>query len=249
MTPKETEKLAAVAKLSFNRAAKYQQTAANIDKENQNLKTKLKKSEKKLAQMRVEANQVREIPLEKVLMEFSAMQNQRDKKKWEINDTYITVNGDQFYDRKKDCEGGGAIDLVMHLAEDITFKDACSFLGANFSSDAVAITLKSQVEKEIKEKPEKKLIMPSRNDLYLKNIKEYLIEVRSIPIRFVEYCAQQALFYADRYKNIIFPYRDNDGALLGAEIQGSGSESFWRLAAGSDQKNHISVSQEVVIMK
>ncbi len=65
---------------------------------------------------RRKADYVRAIPLEVVLTSWDAVRDRRDKSRWRTPRGPLTVTGAKFYNWHTCQGGGGAIDLVIHLA-------------------------------------------------------------------------------------------------------------------------------------
>ena len=65
---------------------------------------------------RRKADYVRAIPLEVVLTSWNAVRDRRDKSQWRTPRGPLSVTGAKFYNWHTCQGGGGAIDLVMHLA-------------------------------------------------------------------------------------------------------------------------------------
>ena len=70
---------------------------------------------------------VRTVPLETVLRLRGAVRDRYDKSKWHTEQGPLSVTGSQFTNWKQNHGGGGAIDLVMHLAG-LDCKDAVKWL-------------------------------------------------------------------------------------------------------------------------
>ncbi len=63
------------------------------------------------------ADRVRPTPLETVLACFQAVRDPRDRHKWHTEQGPVSVTGPKFTNWHRNVGGGGAIDLVMHLAK------------------------------------------------------------------------------------------------------------------------------------
>lgn len=62
------------------------------------------------------AERVRAVPLETVLMLRGAKRDRHDRAKWHTEQGPLSVTGPKFTNWHQSRGGGGAIDLVMHLA-------------------------------------------------------------------------------------------------------------------------------------
>ena len=63
------------------------------------------------------ADRVREVPLETVLALRNAVRDPRDRQKWHTEQGPVSITGQKFTNWHRNTGGGGAIDLVMHLAD------------------------------------------------------------------------------------------------------------------------------------
>src|ERR1035441_6529672 len=77
--------------------------------------------------LRQRAAAVREVPLEDVLLFRGAVRDRRDRRKWHTEQGPLSVNGPKFINWHQGQGGGGAIDLVMHLAG-VDFRTAVIWL-------------------------------------------------------------------------------------------------------------------------
>ena len=68
-------------------------------------------------EFRRRADRVRELPLEGVLISLGAVRDPQDASKWQTQQGPLSVTGCRFMNWQQGCGGGGAIDLVMHLAQ------------------------------------------------------------------------------------------------------------------------------------
>jgi hypothetical protein len=68
-------------------------------------------------EFRRRADAVRQIPLEAVLAFRGAVHDRHDRSKWHTERGPLSVTGSKFTNWHEGHGGGGAIDLVMHLAE------------------------------------------------------------------------------------------------------------------------------------
>lgn len=85
------------------------------------------------ADWRVRAAAVRSVPLEAVLLLHGAVRDVRDKSKWHTDHGSLSVTGTKFIHWCQGTGGGGAIDLVMHLAQ-VDFRSAVAWLERNFNT-------------------------------------------------------------------------------------------------------------------
>ncbi len=62
------------------------------------------------------ADAVRGVPLEAVLQLRAAVRDRHDRAKWHTEQGSLSITGSKFTNWQRAHGGGGAIDLVMHLA-------------------------------------------------------------------------------------------------------------------------------------
>ena len=86
------------------------------------------------ADWRVRAAAVRSVPLEAVLLLHGAVRDTRDESKWHTEQGSLSVTGVRFFNWCQGTGGGGAIDLVMHLAR-MDFRSAVAWLEWNFAAE------------------------------------------------------------------------------------------------------------------
>ena len=77
--------------------------------------------------LRQRAAVVREVALETVLLCRGAERDPRDRSKWQTEQGPLSVTGKKFMSWRRGHGGGGAIDLVMHLAA-VDFRAAVEWL-------------------------------------------------------------------------------------------------------------------------
>src|SRR3990172_5642252 len=77
--------------------------------------------------LRRRAAVVRAVPLETVLIFRGAKRDRHDRSKWHTEQGPVSVSGPKFMNWQRGQGGGGAIDLVMHLA-DVDFRTAVAWL-------------------------------------------------------------------------------------------------------------------------
>ena len=79
------------------------------------------------ADLRRRAAVVRAVPLEAVLIFRGAVRDAHDRRKWHTEQGPLSVTGPKFMNWHTGRGGGGAIDLVMHLAG-VDFRTALVWL-------------------------------------------------------------------------------------------------------------------------
>jgi hypothetical protein len=88
------------------------------------------------ADLRQRAAVVRTVPLESVLLLRGAVRDERDRRKWHTERGPLSVTGPQFMNWHTERGGGGAIDLVMHLAG-VDFRAALAWLEEHLVADHI----------------------------------------------------------------------------------------------------------------
>ena len=78
-------------------------------------------------ELRRRADAVRAVPLEAVLLARGAVRDRGDRHKWHTEQGPLSVTGPKFINWHDGQGGGGAIDLVMHLAG-VEFRTALVWL-------------------------------------------------------------------------------------------------------------------------
>jgi len=86
------------------------------------------------------ADRLRSVPLETVLTLRGARQDPDDRAKWHTERGPLSIAGVKFFNWHQHQGGGGAIDLVMHLAG-VDYRTARSWLEANASARLPAAAL------------------------------------------------------------------------------------------------------------
>ncbi len=81
----------------------------------------------------------------------------------------------------------------------------------------------------------KELVLPERAD-NMKNVFAYLCQTRKINSQIVSQLAHDKLLYQDTRGNAVFVHRDENGKIVGAEIQGTNSEKRYKgVAQGTNE--------------
>lgn len=189
-------------------------------------RTKANEARNKAAErLRENANRVRDIPLSVVFERLECKPDRRDKKNWDTPAGRISVKGQKWYNHDLDVGGGGAIDLVMHLAG-ADYKGALAYLGAELGTDsAVSAALARTQEEAAKAATEKApSLIPEPRPEHIGQVREYLVK-RGINARLVDHQIERKRIFAtaveshDRvYVNAAFRLESSDGE--GVEMRG-----------------------------
>ena len=78
-------------------------------------------------ELRQRAAAARAVPLQTVLLLRGAVRDRHDRRKWHTEQGPLSVSGPKFMNWHRGQGGGGAIDLVMHLAG-VDFRAAVTWL-------------------------------------------------------------------------------------------------------------------------
>jgi hypothetical protein len=170
---------------------------------------------------------VRQLSLESVLVVRDATRDERDRSKWHTEQGPLSVNGPKFINWQCGVGGGGAIDLVMHLAA-IDFRAAVAWLEENLTVGpvpAVATRTDSSIDK---------LCLPVPDDRMLGRVLQYLTDRRHLPAALLAPLVESGKLYADRRGNAVFLLvAGKANRPVGAELRGTGPRVWRGMAPGS----------------
>jgi C-terminal domain on Strawberry notch homologue/Toprim-like/P-loop containing NTP hydrolase pore-1/Protein of unknown function (DUF3991)/MutS domain I len=179
------------------------------------------------------ADQVREFDLESVAERLGLERDRHDKHKWRDSTHIISITDGQFNDWTVGQGGGGAIDLVRHV-QNVDFKTAVQWLAGQ--------TLPT-VERQVRPQPELcPFELPTQVENNWATVRNYLIESRGLPEKWVDGLHQQGLIYADAHRNAVFLRHQlgedgqpwSRGHPTGANLRGTDpAQAFHGLATGS----------------
>jgi hypothetical protein len=179
-------------------------------------------------EVRQRANQVREIPLDAVLLATGAQQDRYDKAKWHTPRGVLSVTGAKFMNWNQGSGGGGAIDLAMHL-EGLGFKAAVQWLWNLFPGSLPA--------RDPRRRRKPTLRLPAKHTGNLARVHRYLTVDRKLPASLVDPLIEAGSIYADSYGNAVFLLLGKGKSPVGAEMRGTGQRA-WRAMAPGSRKNH-----------
>ena len=177
--------------------------------------------------IRIKADFVREIELGAVLERTGSSQDGSDKAKWHTPQGVISVTRQKFMNWTQGTGGGGAIDLVMHLAG-CDFKAAVFWLSDSFSDCAIHKHLKRtrSISKQA-------FSLPGRDDSRLGQVRNYLRDDRCIPTRLIDSLLRSGKLYADSRANAVFLLLGKEKRVVGAELRGTTQSKWHGMAPGS----------------
>jgi len=151
--------------------------------------------------LRRRAAVVREVALEVVLIHRGAVRDRCDKSKWHTEQGPLSVTGPKFMNWERGEGGGGAIDLVMHLA-DVDFRTAVAWLEQQLGVCHLAVgqaTTRYHCSRKKPTVPEgyHTLRLPVRDDRMLGRVTEYLTRRRHLAAALLEPLVESGKLYAD----------------------------------------------------
>ena len=188
---------------------------------------------------------VRDLPLETVLIQRGAHQDRHDKAKWHTEQGPISITGPKFHNWWRGVGGGGAIDLVMHLAE-VDCDTAVNWLEQHLAAAVVATEFHagppsatscrspSTLMDSTPTDSSQSLRLPHRDDRQLQRVRRYLTDHRHLPPELIEPLVESGKLYADGRGNAVFLLVAGKAQRpMGAELRGTGARAWRGMAAGS----------------
>lgn len=181
--------------------------------------------------LRQDAAVVRAVPLETVLLCRGAVRDSRDPRKWHTEQGPLSVSGPKFMNWQRGQGGGGAIDLVMHLAG-VDFREAVSWLQQHLPA-GLATTHPSVSPYAAGERPDR-LRLPVPNARLLDRVRQYLCRRRRLAVSLIEPLVQSGKLYADARANAVFLLVTGKAQRpVGAELRGTGPRPWRGMAPGT----------------
>jgi hypothetical protein len=186
--------------------------------------------------LRRRAAVVREVPLEAVLLLRGAERDRHDKSKWHSERGPLSVTGKKFTNWHTHQGGGGAIDLVMHLAK-ADYRTAVVWLEGCLGVGHVAVGVPSQRtpphDRRAGGRPTS-LQLPTRDDRWLDRVTQYLTRRRRLRSALIEPLLQSGKLYADSRGNAVFLLLAGKAQRpVGAELRGTGPRVWRGMAPGT----------------
>ena len=180
-------------------------------------------------------NRLRAIPLPAVLLAVGAKADPHDKARWHTAQGAISVTGCKFFNWNRDCGGGGAIDLVIHLCG-LDFKAAVAWLSSRFPSYMPDCAYADRPAPPAPPASAPNLKLPAPDPDMLSAVKHYLVTERKIIPMVVHLLIKSGNLYADSHANAVFLMRGKCGIPVGTELRGTGTQ-LWRGMAPGSRKN------------
>ena len=182
---------------------------------------------------------VRALPLESVLLFRGAARDRHDRRKWHTEQGPLSVSGPKFINWRRGQGGGGAIDLVMHLAG-VDFRTAVAWLQQHLAAGPPTIGVSDPhpppKEPSVAERTDS-LRLPVPHAHLLGRVRQYLTRRRGLAASLIEPLVQSGKLYADRRGNAVFLLVAGKAQRpIGAELRGTGPRP-WRGMAPGTRKN------------
>jgi hypothetical protein len=184
------------------------------------------------------ADRVRSVPLETVLTLRGAQRDRHDHAKWHTEQGPLSVTGPKFTNWHQSRGGGGAIDLVMHLAG-VDCRMAVEWLERHAATSPLAAG-ESAADTSVRERSAsgrpRPLQLPLRDDRLLGGVRRYLTVRRSLAASLLELLMACGKLYADRQANAVFVLVAGKAQRpVGAELRGTGPRIWRGMAPGSNK--------------
>jgi hypothetical protein len=190
----------------------------------------------KFDDFRRRADIVRQIPLEIVLTYRGATRDRYDRAKWYSEQGALSVTGAKFTNWHRSTGGGGAVDLVMHLAG-VDCGAAVMWLeqhlGAGYAAARPpAVRSSSNSSKDASEA--RPLRLPAPDHRTLPRVRRYLIHDRCLAVHLLEPLIEAGKVYADQRANAVFlMVAGKANRPIGAELRGTGARRWYGTAPGT----------------
>jgi len=186
--------------------------------------------------LRQRAAVVREVPLETVLLFRGAVHDRHDRRKWHTEQGPLSVSGPKFMNWHRGQGGGGAIDLVMHLAG-VDFREAVAWLqqhlAANPPTGGESAVHAPGKQSTAAERP-RGLRLPLPDARLLGRVSQYLTQRRGLAVSLIEPLVESGKLYADNRGNAVFLLVAGKAQRpVGAELRGTGLRVWRGMAPGT----------------
>jgi hypothetical protein len=177
---------------------------------------------------------VRDLPLVAVLLARGAVRDRHDRCKWHSEQGPLTITGAKFMNWSQDRGGGGAIDLVMHLAQ-VNCATAVAWLEQQFALGPLAIGRStSGAPHDPSSPPHRSLRLPVSDEQQQPRVLRYLTERRRLATAVLEPLLKSGRLYADHRGNAVFLLVvGKANRPVGAELRGTGPHGWRGMAPGT----------------
>jgi hypothetical protein len=184
---------------------------------------------------RERTDRLRALPLTHILRAAGARPDPHDPAKWHTARGTLSVNGAKFFNWKEAAGGGGALDLAMHL-NGLRFKEAVAWLLSACGparADARGDILPPSVASVAATPASRRLLLPAPTPASLPCAIHYLSVQRRLPLECLQSLLESGDLYADGQRNAVFLLRNAHRIPVGAELRGTGQETWRGMAPGS----------------
>ncbi len=189
------------------------------------------------------ADRVRAVPLETVLALCNAVRDQRDRRKWHTRQGPVSITGQKFTNWHRNIGGGGAIDLVMHLA-DLDASAAVVWLEqhwpAGHATAGITAPHSSSSQRAAPSATSTNrtgigtLCLPDRDPSKLRRVRNYLTQHRNLSSLVLDPLIETGKLYADNRGNAVFLLvAGKANRPVGAELRGTGARVWRGMASGT----------------
>lgn len=182
------------------------------------------------------ADAVRQIPLEAVLAFRGALRDRHDRAKWHTERGPLSVTGFKFSDWHTSHGGGGAIDLVMHLAQ-VDVGTAVQWLERHLAPGSRLVDHSTpSASGRPPPVPQERgpLRLPVPDERQRDRVRQYLTQRRGLANSLLEPLIQSGKLYADRRGNAVFLLvTGKPNRPVGAELRGTGPRVWRGMAPGT----------------
>jgi hypothetical protein len=188
--------------------------------------------------LRQRADRVRQVPLETVLLWRGAVRDPHDRCKWHSEQGPLSIRGPKFINWRQEQGGGGAIDLVMHLAG-VDCESAVSWLERQLGAGPVtaAETTPRSADRAFPSAAPPHpgpLRLPVPDERQLGRVLHYLTQRRGLDAALLDALRAAGTCYADHRGNaVLVLLAGKERRPVGAELRGTGPRVWRGLAPGT----------------
>jgi hypothetical protein len=184
--------------------------------------------------LRRRAAAVRDVPLLAVLLLRGAVRDRHDRSKWHTEQGPLSIADAKFINWSHHRGGGGAIDLVMHLAE-VDCDTAVTWLEQHFAVGPVGPSASANSRQvSSREGGHRPLQLPVPNNRLRGRVLRYLTERRHLAFALLEPLLESGRLYADQRGNAVFLLvAGKANRPVGAELRGTGPRVWRGMAPGT----------------
>jgi len=187
---------------------------------------------------RQRADRVRDIPLEIVLRWRGAVPDPHDRAKWHTERGPLSIRGPKFRSWRSEWGGGGAIDLVMHLAaanceSAVIWLEQQLAIGQVTAGEIQPLSF-DPLRRAAVSSAGGPLRLPVLDKRQLRRVIQYLTQRRRLAASLLEPLLHSGKLYADPRGNAVFVLvAGRVERPVGAELRGTGGRVWRGLAPGT----------------